>query len=498
MNLQKLILEQTRQYNDKVFLINANEQISYTEVLFNAQKLAYYFKLKGLDKGQYLVHHQISTLLSISVFYASQLLGAIFVPINQNWTFDSCTQLMSMLSPCIYLGDLNFKLAKTSVSASELDNLIQDQNAPLLKDFPVISPKDTSTILFSSGTTGKPKGILLSHETLYCKAKLFTEHFDWQASDTLLSLGEIHTIDRLRTGCIAPLFIGLRVITDESKKRFFSHLANLISIHNCTLVSLTPTLIRQFIYYHEEIDQSLLKSLRFVGAPASLITSEEKQEFTALYGKRVLSYYGLSETGGFCAALSPKSDPKLDTATGYPIACELRVVDQSGRDLAAGELGELLIRSEIPFMQGYLNNHELSEQTIKDGWLHTADLAYLSEDGALNIRGRMGDVFKNAYDELIFPDEIESAVMKHDLVSECVVFDYRGSFGETRIAAVVSTLEQAVDKNLLLSELKSLTSRTLGTHKCPSMYEIVHQFPRTSNGKIIRHEVKEKFSRAVV
>ncbi len=344
MNLQKLILEQTRQFNDQVFLINANEQISYTEVLFNAQKLAYYFKLKGLDKGQYLVHHQTSSLLSISVFYASQILGAIFVPINHNWTFDACTQLISMLSPAIYLGDLNFKLVKTSVRACELESIIQDGNAPLLKDFPDICPKDTSTILFSSGTTGKPKGILLSHETLYCKAKLFTEHFDWRASDTLLSLGEIHTIDRLRTGCIAPLFIGLRVITDESKKRFFSRLANLISIHSCTLVSLTPTLIRQFIYYHDEVDQSLLQSLRFVGAPASLISSEEKQRFNMLYGKRVLSYYGLSETGGFCAALSPKSDAKLDTATGYPIACELRVVNKSGQDLAPGEIGELLIK----------------------------------------------------------------------------------------------------------------------------------------------------------
>lgn len=492
MHLQRLIL-QSRGYGPRDFLVTDGRRRTYAQTVDDALRIAFWLRSLGVRKGDEVVYQDATTGVSIAVFYATQLLGAVFVPVNQNWTQEALQRLEPLLQPTVYVGTQGFATATRQVAPSEL-RVVLDHGEPVaVNTLPHVSPSDPSTVLFSSGTTGPPKGVRLCHETLYRKAELFAKAYGWHETDALLSLGDIHTIDRLRTGCLAPLFVGNRVVVLERKKLLLADIAHAIATHGCTLTGFGSSLIRQFIHGHDAVERDSLASLRFVGAPGSLVTLDEKRTFERLYGKRVLSYYGLSEAGGFCAAVLPSHPPEFDALSGVPMACTFRIVDERGHEVGQGVAGELLIASEIPWMQGYLGQPELDAHALRDGWLWTGDLASLDPQGGLRILGRMGDAFKNAYEDLVVPEEVESVLMRHELVDEAAVFSYRGPFGEARVAAVVSSHLRVVDKRALFRQLRERVAASLGTQKCPTFFELVDVFPKTDTGKIKRNAVKAMF-----
>lgn len=492
MHLQELIINQADEFRDLPFVLQEHETLTYGRFFSLVTNLARSLQEAGITRGDHVVHHLPTSTVSMGVFYATQLLGAVFAPLNYNWPRKACTAIVSQLSPAMYLGDEPLRGARCHMSRARLQGLWDGGNTCPAPVLPSLSGKDSSTILYTSGTTGTAKGTILSHETLFKRACLFADRYGWTPSDVLLSPGEMHTIDRIRNGCIAPLFVGNRVVVDTRRAKFFTHMADLIASHRVTIVSFTPSLVRQFNQYHHDLDRAQLKTLRVVGCPGNRVTDEDRLTFEALYQKRLLPYYGLTETGGFCAGIFPDTPRSFDTYTGLPVACDMKVIDDNGRPVEPGATGELILRSPIPFMQGYVGQPKLTHKTIRGEWLYTQDMASLSAEGALRIFGRRGDVFKNVYEELTYPLEIETVLMRHSAVHECCVFGCPNKLGGTGIAAALTVVEDIEDDALLFRELRQLVTAELGSQKAPSNFSILDTFPKTNHGKIKRHEVKEQ------
>lgn len=493
MHIQNLLLTQMKYYDDRILFTNIQENFTYSEIFNNTLKLAHYFHSMKLARGDYLALYLPTSIESIAIFYATQLLGITFVPLNINWSPKVIQKIISKLTSVALIGDIQVDGSINTISTHKIHDVINNTQQEKLREFPKITSQDISTILFSSGTTGEPKGIMLSHESLYRKAKLFVKSYIWQENDIVLILGDIHSIDRLRNGCIAPLFVGNSIIVDTKKRKFFSDIADIIEENACTITNMTPTLIKQFNLHHEEIQREKLNSLRMITSAGNILSNEDRRTFEKLFHQQIFTYYGLTEAAGFCAGILPTDIRSNNHFTGKAIECEMKIINEEGHSVASGTKGELLIKSDIPFMSGYYDNLELTEQTIQDGWLHTGDFASLSEEGELNVLGRMKDVFKNIYEELIYPTEIEMVIAKHKEVLECCVFDYQARFAMTRIAVVISTHKPIENKQRLFRELKTLVASELGSHKTPSFYEIVEKFPKTNHAKIKRHALKDMF-----
>lgn len=489
MNIQNLITDM-KSYDDRILFMSDNQNLSYLDVLNSSLELSYYFDSIGIKKGDYIVINTSTSIETFIIFYASQLLGAIFVPLHTNWSEKMIKKIISKLPNYIYISDTSLDI--DTISIEKIKHIINNKNFPSI-EFPKISSTDTSTILFSSGTTGEPKGVVLSHETLYKKAKLFTKSYSWKESDIVLMLGEITSIDRLRTGAISPLFIGNSMVVYNKKKKFFFDIANTIREYSCTITSMTPTIVKQFNLYSKEVDKNSLKSLKFITVAGSFLSDDEEEKFQELFNKKILRYYGLTEIGGFCVATTPEDMTSSSNYTGRAIECEIKIIGDDGIEVPIGKRGELLIKSPIPFMKGYYNNLELTDKTIRAGWLHTNDLASLNKKKEVSIFGRMGDVFKNAYEELIYPFEIETIISKHSLVLECCVFDYQTKFGITGIASIIKPNRVIENKEEFFRTVKQLVSSELGTHKTPSFYRLIDEFPKTSSLKIQKHKVKSIF-----
>lgn len=489
MDLQKLIVQQSKTFGDSRFILSSDRALSYEQFFSRVNHLASFLQQAGVTPGDHVVHHSPTTQASMALFYATQLLGAVFVPLNQGWSHKTCLPIVARLKPRILVGAICCGGVHCCLSDCQLEDLYRADSLNSDPVLPILSSESISTILFTSGTTGTPKGAMLTHETIYKRAELFAERYGWMPSDILLSLGDIHSIDRLRNGCIAPLFVGNSILVDTGKNNFFSRIADLIASYKVTLVSFTPSIVRQFNLSNHEVNRSSLKTLRVIGCPGSLISKEEKDRFEDLYQKRILPYYGLTETGGFCAGIFPDTPRSFDLCTGVPVACDMRVVDEAGKDVEAGERGELLIRSPIPFMNGYWGDSELTKATIRGGWLYTGDMASLDKQGALCVYGRRGDVFKNAYEELVYPEEIADVLTRHEAIHECYVFGYPDALGMTRIAAAFTASRSVDDLPLLFQELRRLVREELGSQKVPSLFKQLNAFPKTNHGKIKRREV---------
>jgi acyl-coenzyme A synthetase/AMP-(fatty) acid ligase len=205
-----------------------------------------------------------------------------------------------------------------------------------------------------------------------------------------------------------------------------------------------------------------------------------------------MNYYGLTETAGLCAGVIPQMDGARPGSIGVPLGCRIRIVDQAGEPVKAGETGELLICSD-QLMAGYWREPLLTERVLRDGWFHTGDLVRREPDGSLSLMGRLTESFKDRRGEFIHPAAIEEAMELHPLVVEAGVCGYTAADGETAMAAFVVT-EPAAAWGELEGELRRFVAERLGTHRTPDRIERIDVLPRGTNDKLLRRILQERCS----
>lgn len=351
-----------------------------------------------------------------------------------------------------------------------------------------IRPESAAVQMYTSGTTGHPKGVELSHASMISSAieGLSVWPFLFKPDAAVLATMPLFHIAAANL-CLAGLYAGARaeILRDSTPAEIIS----LIAANGISITPLPPALIHEIIRLPglEALDFSRLDTLLIGG---SSIPVELLQQAQKALGCGFALSYGMTECCGGLTYLGPEdcthdAGQKLKSA-GKPLANNrIRIVDPEGRDLPVGRTGEILCKSDR-VMTGYWRRPDATREAIRDGWYHSGDAGYLDEEGYLYIVDRIKDMVISG-GENIYPAEIENELARHPAVDEVAVIGLADpKWGERLHACIILKPGMAPDEATLETFLRG----KLAGYKIPRHYEFVEHFPRNATGKVLKRVMR--------
>jgi len=356
----------------------------------------------------------------------------------------------------------------------------------------IAEPTDRAVQMYTSGTTGYPKGVELSHAAMICAATEGLELWSamYQPDAAVLATMPLFHIAAANL-CLAGLYAGakaviVREVTPEQ-------VVQIMSSQGITIVPLPAAVIHAITKLPniKQIDLSRLDTLLVAG---SSITVELLRTAQELLGCGFALSYGMTECCGGLTYLGPNecvpdAGKKLFSA-GLPIgSSRIKIADGNGQELPTGEVGEIVCKSGR-LMTGYWNQPEATAEAIRDSWYYSGDAGYLDDEGFLYVVDRIKDMVISG-GENIYPAEIENELIKHSAVDDVAVIGIPDEkWGEALLACVI--LKQ--DKQVEGKELEEFLRSSLAGYKIPRRYEFVTSFPRNATGKVLKREMRNTWA----
>ncbi|HEX5054258.1 MAG TPA: long-chain-fatty-acid--CoA ligase [Planctomycetota bacterium] len=350
---------------------------------------------------------------------------------------------------------------------------------------------DPAVQMYTSGTTGKPKGVVLAHRSFVAVIDSMRQVGDpwigWQPDDvSLMVIPSFHiggmwwAMTGFNAGAcnvVVPVFAGWSVL-------------RAIAEHRVTRACMVPAML-QVCLSEPDCAQTDFSSLRTIVYGGSPIPRANLQQAMRTFGCGFAQIYGLTETGNTAVCLRPDDHRRDDLleAAGRPYpGVHVKVVDAQGRPLPAGEIGEICIRSPAN-MLGYWRRPEANAATLRDGYVHTGDAGLLDDEGYVHVRDRFKDMICSAGENL-YPAEIESVLCGHPAVAEAAVIGVPDErWGELAIALVVLRANATASEGEILAHVRT----QLADFKVPRRVEFTRALPRTPSGKIQKHILREPY-----
>jgi len=349
------------------------------------------------------------------------------------------------------------------------------------------SPEDTAVLVYTSGTTGKPKGAELTHFQLYMNCTIVGQLFGARDTDVTLAvlpffhvfgLSSIINVTVRYGSClsIVPRFQPAMVL-------------DVIERDRCTVIGGVPTMLHSLA--QQDITGRDLSALRVAVSGGASLPEDVLRTFEGKYGIEVLEGYGMSETASTCSFNRPGDRRVL--SIGKPVwGVTMRVSDAADRPLPPGRehVGEILIRGHN-VMKGYLRRPEATAEAIRGGWLHTGDLGYMDEDGFYYIVDRAKDlVIRGGYN--VYPREIEEVLWAHPDILEAAVI---GKPDERLGEEVVAVVALRPGSELSADELIAYCRERLAAYKYPREIRFVAELPKGPTGKVLKPALREAAAR---
>ncbi|MEL6255142.1 MAG: class I adenylate-forming enzyme family protein [Bacteroidota bacterium] len=456
----------------------------------------------GLNKGDKIIIAGNTHTEAIMLCWACMQLGIVVVPIGGHLPEESIQHILTLTSAkTAFLTEKVYREKGTffrECSIVLFDEEDQAENANYFEDWleeieeesvleVEIKATDEAFILFTSGSTGMPKGVQLSHGNLFRSGRLITETFQWEEDDRLFAIGGLESMSGLRNTIIAPLHVGASVVVPQAKLigNLFG-IAEAVEESKATVMSSNPALLHQFAKYAEKI-RGQLDSIRCLICTGNALSQSLRKDFKTAFGKDILNYYGLTETTGICISQSPLDEDLLNDSIGKPIDCIAQIVDESGKPVAKGEEGELRIYSEN-IMQGYLAMPKKTTEVIRNGWFYTHDRARYTENGNIQLLGRIRNIVKISSGEVVYLKEIQDVIGALDKVEDVFCYAYEEEDAE-KIAACIVLKDPENDPAAFRSELRQILLSQLGERKIPRRINFLPHLPYSDNGKLSKKEL---------
>ncbi len=479
-------------------------RLTYRELDLRVNRLANALLRLGMQKGERVAALADNGHKYLEVYLAAAKAGLVTVPINSRLAPEEMRSILDDSGAALVLAGDGYEATTAKLRAMTrtvrtwvgLDREFGGlEYEALLRQAPDVDPavqvgeNDLAILMYTGGTTGTPKGAMLSHRNLLsamvCSAQqmgitrrdvtcmclpLFHISF-WSAFCHLLVGGKVVVVRRPTVGVV------LKAIQDE----------------RCTHVNAVPTLYNWMLDAPEaaQFDVSSLRLMTYAGSP---IPEEVLRRCIARFGNIFAQAYGLTEGGGGLALMpedhvleGPRSR-LLRSAGKELLLVEVRVVDEAGTPVPPGVAGEVVIRG-ANVMMGYWNKPEQTAAALRDGWLHTGDIGKMDEEGYVYLVDRKADMIVTG-GENVYPTETENVLYEHPRVQECVVSSAPDDrWGERVQAVVVLKPGPPVTEQ----ELIDFCKERLAGYKCPKKVEFWETLPKTAVGKFLRREVKAKF-----
>ncbi len=511
MNLAVLLSRAARAHPDKPALVQGDRILDYREFNRRTGRLAGALRDLGVGEGDRVAILQHNAPPFLETLFALFRLGAVAVPLNVRLHPREVRYILEhSLATAVIHGDF-FKpripqaRRGTSVrhwistgSPASADSLGYESllaQAPVLLADADLEEDALAWLFYTSGTTGKPKGAMLSHRNLLAMTmSFFADHYVPDETDVAL-----HAAPLSHGSGLYALPLVARAVTNilhDSVGFIPARVFEEITRWKVTLIPfLAPTQIKRLA--EEPIgpghDLSSLRAIAWGGAPMYV---EDARRAAARFGPILTELYGLGESPMTITALSRRAmaaelekAPALLTAGLPRTDVEIRIVNEAGQPLPAGSAGEVLVRGGV-VMKGYWNNPQATAESLRQGWLHTGDLGYLDERGFLYLVDRKNDmILSGGYN--IYPREVEEALMEHPQVAEVAVFGVPDpEWGESVKAAVRPRDPQAPPS---VRELIAFCRERIASFKKPRSVVFVEEIPKNAYGKTLRRELRERF-----
>jgi fatty-acyl-CoA synthase len=352
-----------------------------------------------------------------------------------------------------------------------------------------VAETDWYSIVYTSGTTGRPKGVIHRHREIIDHSMCMIESQRLRFLDRGLSVAPLYHVAELHCFFLPRVHVGAANILQHhlDEMKVWDYLA----AEKITVMFGDPVTLERIYKNHPGVNLPDLRLIPYGASPATMPMIKKMEKAT---GAELLQLYGMAEMGPVVTVLYPEEHHlKAGSAGKALLNHQIRIVRPGGEvpanpeDLAAtGETGEILIRGS-GMMQGYYRHPEKTARAFYGGWYHSGDLGRLDEDGYLWITGRVDDAIITATDN-IYPQEIEEVIREHPLVAEVAVAGLPGQGSEKTITAFVVPGDSGLTPEMLDSFVRE--SDLLAAFKMPARYIFVGQLPRTTTGKLIRHLLK--------
>jgi fatty-acyl-CoA synthase len=499
-----------RLYSNREAVVDLDRRFTYEMFLDRCDRWSAALQDLGVRQGDRVAYVSPNTHAQLESFYAVPQIGAVLVPINYRLTAEDFAYLIQHSGSRVVCAHSDYRdcidgirdripsvqhfvaLDGTGNGWLHYEEIIAAM--PPVFERPDIREDDLITINYTSGTTSRPKGVMITHRNAYMNVVGTLIHFPMTPADRYLwTLPMFHANGWTFVWTVTAVG-GVHVCfrTVEPKAAF-----GLINQESITTLCAAPTVLISLAHAAEDLRRDVRAGARVLtaGAPPAAATIARIE---GELGWEVLHIYGMTETSPFILVCEPRKEHSellpaehatLKARQGVELVTsgELRVVDLAGREVPQDgqTLGEIVARGNV-VMKGYFNDAQATAEALRDGWMHTGDAAVVHPDGYVEIRDRIKDVIISG-GENISSVEVESILLTHDAVQEAAVVGVaHEKWGEAPHAFVVLK----AGAKLTEAELKEFARSRMAHFKVPAWFTIVSELPKTATGKIQKYVLR--------
>ena len=526
MNIAEFLTITSAIVPDRDAIIFEGKRFSFQDLNERSNRLAAALVAMGVGPGDRVATIQVNANEIIEAAFAAAKVDAVFVPLNFRGRAEEFAFMINDAEPKVVLVGKRYHQLLDGVRSSikvpvkfiALEGTYKDwpeYEALLAKSspddlFPSATDEDTVVLMFTAGTTGTPKGVMLTHNSFSSYILNNVEPADPEVEEKNILTVPLYHIAGLQA-VMAGIYGGRTIVV---QRQFDAEdWMNLVKTEKVDRAMMVPTMLKQLMDSPKfnAADLQSLKVITYGAAPMPLEVI--KRAIRVFPTTRFINAFGQTETASTIPMLPPDAHDipatlpqeeqerrfKRLASIGKPLPdVEIRIVDEDGKDVAQGVTGEIVARGPR-LMKGYWKREEATKETLRSGWLYTGDLGYRDDEGFIFLGGRSKDFIKRG-GEMIAPEEVEQTLMSHPAIDEAAIIGVPDVDWGERVRAIVVRKPGSVriSDDKLEAELIEYCRQRLSSFKKPESVVFTDELPRNPMGKVLKRELRLKFSQPVV
>lgn len=504
MNVSYLLVNTTSNYPDRIAIISEDKRLSYGTFNERVNRLAHAMRRHGLKKGDRVALMFFNTHHFAELYFATIKLGGLLTPVNFRFVGEEIEYIANNSEASFFFFGKEFHQTIATIYQGlhtvkdfiEVDagkeDFAHDYETFLSLGEPdepemEIGENDPCQIMYTSGTTGKPKGAIITHRNILWNLVNTILGREDHVGEVSLIIGPLYHTAGLNNHFTIQIALGG---TSILVKKFEPEIVlKYIEKEKVNVISGSPAMYNLLLQF-PKLDHFDTRSITKCTAGSAILPQELKERLLQVFpkAKGVYDVYGCTEASPTITILNGKDSFRKHGSVGPPVPfLQARIVNEEGMPLPPNQVGELVCRGPN-VMQGYYKNLEATKEAIKDGWLYTGDLATVDEEGYFYIVDRKKDMIVSG-GENIYPREIEEVLFRHPAIDDVAVVGIPDPiWGEAVKAFIVLNEEKIIDEQEVIDFCKS----HLASYKKPKAIEFISSIPKNPSGKPLKRLLKEK------
>lgn len=505
VNLGSMIRRSAHKRPEKVALVShGGVERTYSELELLSNRFARGLTKLGIKKGDHVALLSLNCIEQLIAFFGILKLGGVVVPINvrlaepeMEWILDHADA-----TALIYSKDFETRVVELRPELERIEHYLligedpqedtlcfedvlelgDDQEPPT-----EVMGDDIAFLLYTAGTTGRPKGVLLSHNGFIWNCVNWVHHGVYREDDLSLQVFPLYHVGAIGS-VLAHLYVGGTIYL----KKTFDPRDCMETIERARINrwAAAPTVFSMLLQL-PEIEKYDTGSITLIGSGAAIMPTETQRRLNQLFpNAQIFDTYGMTEASGGIATLRPQDFLRKRACVGEElIGLEMRVVDEKDADVPAGAVGEVVFRGNN-LLKGYYKDPEATKNALRGGWFHTGDLGRLDDERFLYIVDRKKDMIITG-GENVYPREVEEALYAHPKIAEAAVIGVPDvKWGE----AIKAVIALKAGESATEDEIIGFCREHIAGFKCPKSVDFMEALPKSPVGKILKKELRKRFS----